>query len=323
MRILNGEKPGEIKTAPSNFAPPRYDWRELRRWKINQRFLPPGAEIDFREPTTWETYRWQVIFIFAIVLAQAGLISLLLHERGRRNFAEVQSRQRMSELAHVNRYAMAGELTTSIAHEINQPLGAIRANAETMELIVKSASPDMDEIAEIASDIRRDEERASEVIGRLRSLLKKAPFELRELDFNEVVSETVKFLSALAAGRQVRISNSLYPASLPIKGDRIQLQQVILNLIVNAMDAMSSMPVAERHITVWTHRSDDFAETSISHTGPALRPTSSPACSSRFFRPNRRAWAWAGPSRKRTRESCSPRTRKRAARCSVSGCRWR
>ena len=68
MRILNGEKPGEIKTAPSNFAPPRYDWRELRRWKINQRFLPPGAAIDFREPTTWETYRWQVIFIFAIVL---------------------------------------------------------------------------------------------------------------------------------------------------------------------------------------------------------------------------------------------------------------
>jgi signal transduction histidine kinase len=283
IRILSGEKPGDIKTEPSNFAPPRYDWRELQRWKINERFLPPAAEIDFREPTTWETYRWQIIFFFAIVLAQAGLISLLLHERGRRNFAEVQARQRMSELAHVNRYATAGELTTSIAHEINQPLGAIRANAETMELMVKSASPDMDEIREIAADIRRDEERASEVILRLRSLLQKAPFELREVDFNEVVSETLELLSGLAAGRQVSIEKSLYPVALPIKGDRIQLQQVIVNLVVNAMDAMSSMPAAGRRITVWTHRSDDFAEASISDSGPGISPDKLPHVFDPFF----------------------------------------
>ena len=272
IRILNGEMPGDIKTPPSNFAAPKYDWRELQRWKISESLLPPGAEIDFREPTTWEAHRWQIMFILAVVLAQAGLISLLLHERGRRSFAEVQSRQRMSELAHVNRYATAGELTTSIAHEINQPLGAIRTNAETMELMVKSASPDMDEIREIVADIRRDEERASEVILRLRSLLKKAPFELREVDFNGIVGETIEFLSALAAGRQVSISMSLYSGPLPIKGDRIQLQQVILNVIVNAMDAMSSMPAAERRITVWTLRDNDFVEVAISDAGPGIPP---------------------------------------------------
>ena len=272
MRILNGEEPADIKTSPSDFAPPKYDWRELQRWKINERSLPSSAEIDFREPTTWEAYRGQIMFILAVVLAQAGLISLLLHERGRRSFAEVQSRQHMSDLAHVNRYATAGELATSIAHEINQPLVAIRTNAETMELMVKSASPDMDEIREIVADIRRDEERASEVILRLRSLLKKAPFELREVDFNEIVSETLEFLSALAAGRQVSIGKSLHFAPLPIKGDRIQLQQVILNLIVNAMDAMSSMPAAERRITVWTLRDSGFVEVAISDAGPGIPP---------------------------------------------------
>jgi hypothetical protein len=101
IRILSGERPRDIKTPPSNFAAPKYDWRELQRWKINERLLPPGSEIDFREPTVWETYRWQIILIVAIVLVQALLISLLLQERNRRQYAEVQSRRRMSELARV------------------------------------------------------------------------------------------------------------------------------------------------------------------------------------------------------------------------------
>jgi signal transduction histidine kinase len=270
IRILGGEKPQHIKTPASNFAAPKYDWRQLQRWKINERLLPPGSEIDFREPTAWETFRWQIILICAIVLVQALLISLLLQERKRREYAEVQSRQRMSELAHVNRFSTAGELSASIAHEINQPLGAIRVNAESLELIAKSANPDPDEIKEITADIRRDERRASDVIVRLRSLFKKAPFELRNVDFNEIVSETVEFLSALAIGRQVDLAKSLYPVPLVVKGDPIQLQQVILNLVVNAIDAMSDVPAANRHITIRTGRSDNFAEVSISDSGPGI-----------------------------------------------------
>jgi signal transduction histidine kinase len=283
MRILGGEKPGDIKTPPSDFAPPKYDWRQLQRWNISERLLPRGAEIDFREPSNWESYRWQIIFVCTVLLAQAALISLLLHERRRRNFAEVQSRQRMSELAHVNRFSTAGELTTSIAHEINQPLGAIRVNAETMEMMVKSSTPDMAEIREIVADIRRDEGRASEVILRLRSLLKKAPFDPREVDFNEIVSDTLEFLSALAVGRQVTIGKSLFSGPLLIRGDRIQLQQVILNLVVNAIDAMSSMPAADRHIAVWTRRSDDFAEALISDAGPGIPPDKLPEVFEPFF----------------------------------------
>ncbi|MBR0831398.1 ATPase [Bradyrhizobium manausense] len=272
MRILGGEKPGDIKTPPSDFQPPKYDWRELKRWNVSERILPAGSEVDFREPSTWETYRWQIMLICSVVLAQALLITLLVHERGRRLLAEVQSRQRMSELAHVNRFTTANELTASIAHEINQPLGAIRTNAETMELMVKSAAPDIAEIREIVADIRRDEERASEVILRLRSLLKKTPFELREVDLNAIVGETLEFLAALTVGRQVGVDRALEPAPLVVRGDRIQLQQVILNLVVNAIDAMAGMPTAERHIVVRTDRSGNFAEVSIADSGPGIAP---------------------------------------------------
>jgi signal transduction histidine kinase len=269
LRILSGDPPS---AAVSELASTRtvFDWRQMQRWGISERGLPPDAEIDFREASVWRTYRSQIAATIAIVLLQALLISSLLYERRHRRYAEVQSRQRMSELAHVNRFSTAGELTASIAHEINQPLGAIQSNGEAMELALSSPSPDIDEIKEIAADILRDQGRASEVIRRLRSTLRKAPFELGDIDLNHLVGETEEFLSALAAGRQVELSNLISPKPLFIKADRIQLQQVILNLMINAMDAMSEMPKAKRKIAVRTTRTDGFAELSISDTGPGI-----------------------------------------------------
>jgi signal transduction histidine kinase len=270
IRILGGEKPADIKTPSSKFGPPKYDWRELQRWKIDERLLPPGSEIDFRDPTIWETYRWQIALIFGVILVQGALISGLLFERRRRIDAEVQSRKRSAELAHFNRFSTAGELTATIAHELNQPLGAILTNIETAELMVKSPAPDLQEIGEILADIRRDDVRASEIIGRLRSLLKKVPFELKDIDLSDVAQETVRFLSALAIAREVDLISLVAPSVLPIKGDQVQLQQVILNLIVNAMDAMSGMPSAERRIKVSTARDGNSACLTVSDVGPGI-----------------------------------------------------
>jgi signal transduction histidine kinase len=270
IRILNGEKPGDIKTPSSSVGPPRYDWRELQRWKISERLLPPGAQIDFREPTTWEQYRWQIILVCAIILVQAALISLLLHERRRRHFAEVQSRQRMNELAHTNRYSIAGELTASIAHEINQPLGSILTNAETAQVMLKSPAPDMNELGEIIADIRRDDQRASQVILRLRSLLKKTPFELRDFDLNDAVQDAIELLGGVAIARGVRMDRFMTQVPLPVNGDRIQLQQVIINLMINAMDAMVDMPSADRVMSVYTARIDAFAQITVSDSGPGI-----------------------------------------------------
>ena len=270
IRILNGEKAGDIKTPPSGFAAPIFDWRQMQRWGISESNLPPGSTIYFREPTVWERYSWQIALITAVILLQAGLISALLREHRRRQLAEVQSRQRMAELARVIRFSTAGELTASIAHEINQPLGSILTNAETAEAILKSPSPDIAELKEIVGDILRDDRRASEVIRRMRSLLKKAPFELKSLDLNDVVRETVEFLSSLAVARKVELTSLITPNALPILGDRIQLQQVILNLVVNGIDAMKDTPSENRIISIRTSRVEKFAQLSVSDRGPGI-----------------------------------------------------
>jgi C4-dicarboxylate-specific signal transduction histidine kinase len=204
------------------------------------------------------------------VLLQAGLISGLLHAHRRRRLAEVQSRQRMAELAHVNRFSTAGELTASIAHEINQPLGAILTNAETAQTILKSPSPDIVELNEIVVDILRDDRRASEVIRRLRSLLTKAPFELKSLDLNDVARETVEFLSPLAVARKVELTGLITGKALPVLGDRIQIQQVILNLVVNGIDAMKDTPTENRIVSIRTSRVEKFAQLSVSDRGPGI-----------------------------------------------------
>ena len=270
LRMLGGEKASGIKVPPIEFSTPKYDWRQLQRWNISESRLPPGSEILFREPTEWERYSWQIALITAIVLVQAGLILVLLREHRRRQLAEVQARQLMAELAHVNRFSTAGELTASIAHEINQPLGSILTNAETADAILKSPTPDIAELKDIVNDILQDDRRASEVIRRMRSLLTKAPFELKRLDLNDVARETVEFLSTLAVARKVELTSFITPNALPILGDRIQLQQVILNLVVNGIDAMKDTPAENRIISIRTSRVEEFARLSVSDRGPGI-----------------------------------------------------
>ena len=268
VRMLAGEK--GIKVPPIEFSAPKYDWRQLQRWNISESRLPPGSEVLFREPTLWESHSWLIALVTAVILLQGGLISALLHEHRRRKFSEVQSRQRMAELAHVNRFSTAGELTASIAHEINQPLGSILTNTETAQEILKAPNPDIGEVNEILADILRDDQRATEVIRRMRSLLKKAPFELKNLDLNEVVRDTVEFLSSLAVGRKVELVSLITQNALPILGDHVQLQQVILNLVVNGIDAMKDTPSENRTISIRTSRVENFAQISVSDRGSGI-----------------------------------------------------
>jgi signal transduction histidine kinase len=269
LRVLNGQDPSTIPASIDELKP-TFDWQQLKRWHVSEHRLPPGSEIYFREPTMWERYPGQIAFTIAVILVQAALIWILLQEHRRRRLAEVQSRQRMAELAHVNRFSTAGELTASIAHEINQPLGAILTNTETAQAILKSPKPDLAELGEILDDILRDDLRANEVIRRMRSLLKKAPFEQKQFDLNEVVRETVRFFSALAVSRKFEMANVITPTALPVLADRIQLQQVILNLVMNGIDAMRDTPSENRIISIRTSRVENFAELSVSDRGPGI-----------------------------------------------------
>jgi signal transduction histidine kinase len=269
MRVLDGERAGDVAPVTRD-AKPLFNWNQMQRWNVSESSLPEGSQVLLREPTFLEQYRWQSIAIFAALFIQAGLIVFLLHERHLRRNAEAESRNRMSELAHVNRQATAGELSSSIAHELNQPLGSILANAETAEMILKSAQPDLEEIREILADIKRDDQRAGEVIRRLRGYLTRTPFETKEIDLNQIMGETFKFLSVQASAHNIALYLQTAPGELRIKGDPVQLQQVILNLVVNSMDAMAAIPYGRTVIGRTELNGGSTVEISISDSGPGI-----------------------------------------------------
>ena len=243
---------------------------QMQRWGVSEGDLPPGSEIRNRVLTIWEAYPSEIAAIAVMVLLQSALIVTLLYEHRRRRRAEVEGRQRMAELAHMNRRSTAGQLSASIAHELNQPLGAILNNVEAAALMINSPSPNLAEIETILDDIRRDDRRAAEVIKRLRRLLTRSVFDPQEVDLNEVVREVLDILSAQAAGRDVRLNSKLGQEQLRVIGDRVQLQQVILNLIVNGIEAIAETPNGLREIACSSWASDGKAFISIRDSGPGI-----------------------------------------------------
>jgi ABC-type uncharacterized transport system substrate-binding protein len=137
IRILNGESPSAIKVPSIEFAAPKFDWRELKRWGIGESRLPSGSEILFRELTAWGRYRWQIVGILLAMFVQSAIITWLLVERLWRHKAEAVSRNLSLEVMHLNRAAEAGALSASFAHDLGQPLVAIELTAQTAEHLVE------------------------------------------------------------------------------------------------------------------------------------------------------------------------------------------
>jgi signal transduction histidine kinase len=272
VRILGGEAPGNIKIAPIGFATPKFDWRELQRWNISESRLPAGSEVYFRAPGIWEQYRPQMTAGVAALLLQAAIISWLLVERRRRYLAQAEASSRRREVVRLNRVTTANVLSSSIVHELNQPLGAILSNAEAAQILLRANPPNLGQIGEILSDIVRDEQRASEIILGLRNLLNdRKEADLRALDLNDIVPELVKIVTPEITKRGVILRTALTPDTLPVRADPIHMQQVIMNLVMNGMDAMEDEP-GPRNLTIRTRRNAecDVAEVRVSDSGKGI-----------------------------------------------------
>lgn len=241
VRILNGEKPSDIKALPVEFASPMFDWREMQRWGISESRLPPGSRIFFREPTLWSQYRWQLLLVAAVILTEALLIVGLLYQRRRRRTAESESFGRMSQLAHLNRVATAGALSASIAHEVRQPLAAMVTQSGAAMRWLARKTPDIGEARAALEKIAASGERASQIIENLRSMFRKEASAQRPLDINRLIEDVVEFTSREAQRYNVVVQTSLFDGPMPATpGDQAQLEQVFLNLIMNAIEAMSA-----------------------------------------------------------------------------------
>jgi len=193
-------------------------------------------------------------------------------EHRRRYVAEAEVNSRRREVVRLNRVATVNVLSSSIAHELNQPLGAILSNTEAAQILLKADPPDLAQIGEILSDIIRDEQRADEIIHGLRNLLnERKEADLRALDLNDSVPELVKIVTPEIIKREITLRTVLTPEALPVRADPIHVHQVIMNLVMNGMDAMENQP-GPHNLTIRTRRNavGDAAEVRVSDSGTGI-----------------------------------------------------
>jgi PAS domain S-box-containing protein len=385
LRVMAGELPASIPFGGEQAYVTAYDWRQLKRWGISEKALPPGSIVQFKPPSIWEEHKGKVLGgLFFITIETLLIIALFvnLHKRRRaeaeivesalryrtvadytydweywsapdgalkyvspsceriagysarefmedpslfikvilpedreiwarhdhdgrnrseprdiqfrirtkageirwinhvclpvndaqgkflgvrasnrditsRKKAEFDAQQQRNELAHVTRVAAMGELTSSLAHELNQPLAAIRNYANAAQRFLSQSEPNLSKAREALEGIVRDDKRAAEVISGVRGLLKKGEPRYRPVHINNVVQEILAFIRSDSVLEGLSIETELAPRLPTVLGDRVQLQQVLLNLMLNALDAMNKAKPDLRKIVIKTENEKD------------------------------------------------------------------
>ena len=216
----------------------------------------------------WMSTRGSVHFDDSRKPARLLGISIDITERKQ---ADLDAQQDRAELSHLSRVALIGEMSASIAHELNQPLAGILSNAAAGQRFIDQGDINLDEMHELLGDIIADGRRASDVMRGIRSMVKKGQVARRPVDLNEVVMDAVRIVSPDAVLRSCQVETSLDPNLRTIEGDPVQLQQVLLNLVINAFDAMRDTPVPSRKVVIATQSNGDATvSTSVRDYGAGI-----------------------------------------------------
>jgi signal transduction histidine kinase len=271
FKILSGSPVSALPQKTEALHQYQVDARQLARWHLSSARLPDDTVVLFRTPTLWEQHRNQLLIAAAVFALQSGLLIVVLFQSRKRHAAEADASEQRQEVTHLMRVSVLGELSGAIAHEINQPLTAILSNAQAALHLLGQKSPDLAEIRDAITDIVDDDKRAGDVIVRLRNLLRKGERKPELVDINDLAGSTVALLNSELIARQVEVAAHLAPGLPATSGDPVQLQQVLLNLFMNAMDAMAVVPEKERRIIVRTRTAGpDAVEVQIRDTGSGI-----------------------------------------------------
>jgi len=258
LEILAGKDPTAVDPRLSQNRKFQADARQLARWKLSEVNLPKGTVLHFKDPSLWEEHRNLVLATIFVILLQAALITALLIQIGRRKRAEAASRVALSDLARVSRLTTIGEMTASIAHEINQPLGAIVTNGEAGLRWLGNPAPDLAEVRAALMRIVGSGHRASQVIARIRAMLKKDDSTRLLLNLNDLVEEVLVFARGEIEDHRIVLKTELDKTLPMVFADRIQLQQVVLNLVLNGIDAMAALDDRERLLKLSLEQAGDL-----------------------------------------------------------------
>jgi signal transduction histidine kinase len=203
--------------------------------------------MSFDQPTL-------VLFVLLLIVAQAVSFGMLLHERHKRRKSQSMAHRHYAEITHAARLALVGRITASIAHEVAQPLSAILNNIETALTLLQQPQPDLVLLKEILTDVRTDDLRANNIVRKLRGLLQKRELQFESVDVNTNVASVLSMVSAHANRLGVVVSTELEPDLPVVRADPVHLQQVLLNLVVNALEAMETTPKAARRLEIRSAR---------------------------------------------------------------------
>jgi signal transduction histidine kinase len=269
LRVLAGTEASgpQVYELPTNKL--LFDWRQLQRWGISESKLPAGSEILFREPGAWEQYKPQILAITAAILAQALLIGWLLHERHYRRRAERTARETFSELTHMNRMATASELSAAIAHEIRQPITGMVTLANAALRWLSRENPDIGRAQAAMNKVVAAGHQASDVITNVRGLFGKDAQEKTPTDLNTLIQSVLELVSSDLRKHNIESQLTLREQLPPVVGNEVQLQQVILNLVMNAIESMDSAEPRVLSIKSETTRHNGV-RVSIADTGSGI-----------------------------------------------------
>lgn len=249
VRLLSGESAKDIESMGTENQM-MFDWRQLKRWSIDEERLPPGSIVRYREPSIWEDHKGKIIGVMVIIFSQAFALILLLIQRNKRSRAEDESHRLRDDLTHVSRVLSMGEIATSLAHEINQPLAAIQSYAQAAQRFLGGDPPDIDEVGKSLHGVVSGSRRAKEVIQRIRMTLEKKPLERTPLQVKDLIHDVIMLVQRSADEKKVLLKLDIAAGLPQVFGDRTQLQQVLLNLIINGFEAIGDAGNGSRELAL-------------------------------------------------------------------------
>ena len=280
IHVLSGQNAGDIKVRPVEFSAPRFDWRQMQRWGISEKNLPPGSEILFRPSTAWEQYKTPILAIIAAFFAQASLIAWLIHEHQYRRRAERTARETFSELAQVNRMATAGELSATIAHEVRQPLAGMVSMAGAALRWLSTENPDIGRARDALNKVVVAGHHASDVITNVRAMFEKDTQEKTPTDVNKLIRTVLTLVDIDLRKHSIECQVTLSEQLPPAMANAVQLQQVVLNLVMNAIESMNS--AEPRVLSIKSESTgQDSIRVAIEDTGSGIDPSNR----DRIFKP--------------------------------------
>jgi len=274
--LLGGKKPDEVSIQREGFYKYMYDWKQLERWGLQHaKEIPPESTFINKEFDFFTEYRWYIggTLLFLILQTLLLLTLLKLNRRQKqiaRNKAEIERLYRV--VLREDRHSKMAEMAASLAHELNQPLTAILYNAQAGVRFLDQEQLDNRQAKEIFQNIIEDDKRAAGLIKSVRSLMRQETREKRPVILKQIIRESLNVLSTEMTQRKITVTERLEKRHTRVMGDKIQLQQVIINLLFNAANAMDSSDDNHKNIEIHLKSEFDVVTVSVLDSGPGVNP---------------------------------------------------